>query len=189
MELLIIYGSVRTQREGIKAVRYIEKHLHERGHEVRVADPMQLQLPLLEKMYKEYEKGEAPQAMEELAQAIKRADGYVIVTGEYNHQIPPALTNLMDHYMQEYFFKPSAIVSYSAGNFGGVRAAMAMRILLAELGTPSIPSIFSISKIQEFTEDGTPNDEHYDKNVGRFLDEYEWYLEAYKNQREKGTPY
>ena len=49
---------------------------------------------------------------------IKEADGYVIVSGEYNESIPPALTNMMDHFPpRAYAFKPCAIVSYSASKF------------------------------------------------------------------------
>jgi probable addiction module antidote protein len=38
----------------------------------------------------------------------------VIVSAEYNHSVPPALSNLLDHFLEEYFFKPSAIVSLAA---------------------------------------------------------------------------
>ena len=79
--------------------------------------------------------------LERLAGLIKAADGFIIVSGEYNHSIPPALSNLLDHFLEEYFWRPSAIVCYSAGPFGGVRAAMQLRAMLCELGTPSIPSL------------------------------------------------
>ena len=53
-----------------------------------------------------------------LENKIKEADGYVIVSGEYNESIPPALTNMMDHFPpRAYAFKPCAIVSYSASKF------------------------------------------------------------------------
>ena len=40
------------------------------------------------------------------------ADAIVVVSGEYNHSIPPALSNLLDHFLEEWFWKPSAIVCY-----------------------------------------------------------------------------
>ena len=80
--------------------------------------------------------------------------------GEYNHTIPPALANLLDHFLEEYFYKPSAIVCYSVGAFGGVRAAIALRAMLGEtsgMSSSSIPSIFLIAKVQDaFREDGSP---------------------------------
>ena len=48
-------------------------------------------------MYKEYPPGGAPEALERLAERVKAADAYVIVSGEYNHTVPPALANLLDH--------------------------------------------------------------------------------------------
>ena len=66
-------------------------------------------------MYKEYEKGQAPEVLERLATRIRAADAFIIVSGEYNHSIPPALSNLLDHFLEEYFWRPSAIVCYSAG--------------------------------------------------------------------------
>jgi NAD(P)H-dependent FMN reductase len=53
----------------------------------------------------------------------------------------------LDHFLEEYFWRPSAIVCYSAGQFGGVRAAMQLRMTLAELGMSSVPSIFPIPRI------------------------------------------
>ena len=97
----------------------------------------------------------------------------MIVSGEYNHSIPPALTNLLDHFLEEWFWRPSAIACYSAGAFGGVRAAMQLRATLAELGMPSIPSIHPMPKVQDqFEADGTPRDPAHVRRIGRFLDEF-----------------
>ena len=137
----------------------------------------------------EYKEGKAPKNIQKLHDIFQKSDGYVIVTGEYNHGVPPALKNIMDYFMKEYFFKPSAIVSYSNGNFGGVRAMMSWRAILPEIGTPSIPSTFPISKVQEFDDEGNPKEEFYNQNVRRFLDEFEWYVDALKAAREKGVPY
>lgn len=189
LKILIIYGSVRKNRQGIKAVRFLENTLKSKGHEVTLIDPLEFDFPLLDKMYKEL-KEKAPEKMIALANTLKESDAFIIVSGEYNHSIPPALSNLLNHYMEEYFWKPSAIVSYSVGGFGGVRAAMQLRAMLAELGMPSIPSTFPISKVHEaFSEEGKDLTGNYEMRIGRFLDELEWYAEALKNQRLKGTPY
>jgi len=65
--------------------------------------------------------------MEELAEHIRTADGFVVVAGEYNHSIQPGLSNLMDHSLEEYYFRPASVVSYSVGGFGSVRAAIQLR--------------------------------------------------------------
>ena len=190
LDLAIILGTVRSDRMGIRAARFIEHELQGRGHATTLVDPLEHRLPLLDRMYKEYPKGEAPAVLEELAVLYRRVDGFVIVSGEYNHGIPPALKNLLDHFLEEYFFRPSAIVSYSAGAFGGVRAAMQLRMTLAELGMASIPSLFPIRTIgRTLAEDGTPLDPAFAKRTSRFLAELEWYAEALKAQRAKGLPY
>jgi NAD(P)H-dependent FMN reductase len=186
LNLLVFYGSVRSTRQGIKAARFVTNKCRERGHEVFLVDPLEFPLPLLDKMYKEYPPGGAPQLLERLAKRVKAADAYLIVSGEYNHSIPPALANLLDYFLEEYFYKPSAIVCYSAGAFGGVRAAMPLRAMLGELGMSSIPSIFPIPKVQDaFREDGAPIDQGYERRIVKFLDELEWYACALKEARER----
>jgi NAD(P)H-dependent FMN reductase len=114
----------------------------------------------------------------------------VIVSGEYNHSIQPALSNLLDHFLEEYFFKPSAIVCYSAGAFGGVRAAMQLRAMLAELGMSSIPSLLPFPKAQEMLDpDGKPTGDRPGKSAVRFFDELEWYADALRAARAQRRPY
>ncbi len=186
----LLYGSVRTERQGIKAAKYLEKKLQERNIKVHFIDPMEYNLPFLDKMYKEYEQGKAPENMEKLAQKFKDSDGFLIVTGEYNHSIPPALKNLLDHFQTEYYFKPSAIASYSAGNFGGVRSAVHLRVILGELGMPAISSMLPFPVIGSFFDENlVPKNKFTEPSAQRFLDEFEWYMEAFKEKRLQGTPY
>jgi NAD(P)H-dependent FMN reductase len=190
MKLVVIFGSVRSNRQGIKAARFVERGFIARGHDVSLIDPVEVRLPLLDRMYKEYPKGSAPQPLERLAALYRAADGFVVVSGEYNHSIPPALSNLLDHFLEEYFFRPSAIVTYSAGAFGGVRAAMQLRAMLSELGMPSISSTLPIPAIgSAFSENGEPIDPAYGRRFARFAAEFEWYAAALRAARLVGVPY
>jgi len=188
---VVFYGSYRSDRQGIKAARFMIDQLKQRNHEVIFADAKEYDFGILDRMYKEYGKGQAPAKMEELAEHIRTADGFVVVAGEYNHSIQPGLSNLMDHYLEEYFFRPAGIVSYSVGSFGGVRAAIQLRAFLSEMGMPTISSIFAISKIGDsLSEAGGSQEVALTKRVSQFLDELEWYEEALQRQRkEKGTPF
>jgi NAD(P)H-dependent FMN reductase len=186
----VILGSVRSDRQGLKAARFVIRYLENRGHEAPLVDPLELKLPLLDRMYKEYPKGEAPVTLERLAELFRRADAFVVVSGEYNHSIPPGLSNTLDHFLEEYFWRPSAIVCYSGGRFGGVRAAMQLRAMLCELGMPSIPSLLPIPEIGKTLDpEGNPQQPWLDKSAGRFIDELVWYAEALRRQRTEGTPY
>jgi NAD(P)H-dependent FMN reductase len=107
----VLYGSARRGRQGIKAAKFIVKKLTLRGHQVELIDSDKSYLPMLDLMYKEYEPGQAPAAMENVASILRDADGFIVVTAEYNHSVPAALKNLLDHFQREYHYKPSGIVT------------------------------------------------------------------------------
>lgn len=186
LKTAVIYGSARRARQGINAARFVVRKLEKRAHDVTLIDSMDHELPMLDLMYKEYDEGGAPGPMEAIAGTLRQADGFVIVSGEYNHSIPAALKNLLDHFQKEYLYKPSAIVTYSAGPFAGVRNLVNLRGILAELGTPSIPSAFPVSQVgKAFDDEGNTLDKAYDGRVVKFLDEYEWYAKALQRARNK----
>ena len=187
-KIAVIVGSMRSERHGIKVAKWVVSKLKEKGHDVSLVDPLELNLPLLDKMYKEMES--PPEKLQKLQKILKEADGYVPITPEYNHSFSSALKNTLDYFLEEYFFKPSAIVSYSMGPFGGVVAGNHLRQVLAELGASAIPSQLPISKVHEtFDNDGKLLDDNYEKRFSKFLDEFEWYMSALTKQRELGTPY
>ena len=186
--IAVMVGSVRSDRQGIKVARWLEKKLLSRNHTVFFIDPLELKLPLLDRMYKEM--SHPSETLQCLRNKIKDADGYLPITPEYNRSTSGAMKNTLDYFLEEYYFKPSAIVSYSAGAFGGINATQQLRLVFAELGAPSIPSSFSIPRVHTvFSNDGKLLDDSYDKRVVRFLEEFEWYIEALENQRKIGVPY
>jgi NAD(P)H-dependent FMN reductase len=190
LSVAVLLGSVRRDRMGSRAAKLVVRELERRGHEVHLVDPLEVQLPLLDRMYKEHAAGEAPENLERLATLYRGVDGFLVVSGEYNHGIPPALKNLLDHFLEEYFWRPSGIVCYSAGGFGGVRAAMQLRMTLAELGMPSISSLLPIPRIaQAIDEDGVAAEPIIERSMNRFLDEFIWYANALAQARAEGAPY
>jgi NAD(P)H-dependent FMN reductase len=187
-KIALIVGSVRQDRQGIKVARWMEEKLRNRNHTVFFIDPLELNLPLLDRMYKEMI--DPSEEMKSFRNKINDAEGYLAVTPEYNHSTSSAMKNTLDYFLEEYYFKPSAIVSYSPGLFGGINAAQQLRLVFAELGAPSISSSFVVPRVHKaFSEDGRLIDEAYNKRVSKFLAEFEWYIEAFKNQRTKGAPY
>ena len=82
--ILVFYGSYRRDRMGIRLARWLTAQLNAKGCDAELIDAKAIDLPMLDRMYKEYPKGEAPEAMETLATKIKGADGFLFVTGEYN---------------------------------------------------------------------------------------------------------
>jgi NAD(P)H-dependent FMN reductase len=124
-KIALIVGSVRHDRQGIKVARWMEQKLIDRNHVVFFIDPIEINLPLLDRMYKEMTN--PSEKLIDLHEKIKAAEGYMPVTPEYNHSTSAAMKNTLDYFLEEYYFKPSAIVSYSPGGFGGINAAQQMR--------------------------------------------------------------
>src|SRR5688572_14034526 len=145
---------------GIRLADYLVRRLAERGATPTLIDARAVGLPMLDRMYKEYPKGEAPAAMEALAEQIRGADAFVFVTGEYNWGVQPGLKNLTDHFLEEWFWRPAAIASYSAGRLGGARAATAWHGTLSEMGMVVISSTVAVGSIsQALSADSSPTGE------------------------------
>ncbi len=135
-------------------------------------------------------RGRHPPASRRWPTPIRNSDAVVLVTGEYNHSVPPALTNLLDHFLEEWSWRPSGILSYSAGSFGGVRAVEHLRSIVAELGMVAIPSSVPVPRVgSAFSRDGSAADERLQARFDRFAAELEWYAEAMAARRASGTPY
>jgi NAD(P)H-dependent FMN reductase len=189
LQVPVLFGSVRTERQGIKAARFVVNELKKYGCEPVLVDAKEYDLPLLDKMYKEYETGKAPVRLEELAKLYRAADGFAIVTGEYNHGVQPGLKNLLDYFLEEYYWRPSAIISYSGGYFGGARAAVQVREILGELGMPAISSVLPVPDVgSAFDDAGEPSDPKFRSRSEDFFKEFVWYMEALRAQRAKGAP-
>ena len=163
-----------------------------RGHGATLVDPAVDRLPLLDRMYKEYPKGTAPAALEKLAGQIRDADGFVFITGEYNWGMQPGLKNLTDHFLEEWFWRPAAIASYSAGRLSGAHAATAWHGTLCEMGMVVISSTIAVGPIaQTLSADGKPQGEGgraLEQAFPRFADDLAWWVEAAKAQRARRAP-
>lgn len=192
LRLLVLYGSYRSDRMGIRLANYLVGEFAGLGHEVELIDARAIGLPMLDRMYKEHPKGEAPAAMEALADKIRNADGFVFVTGEYNWGVQPGLKNLTDHFLEEWFWRPAAIASYSAGRFSGVRAATAWHGTLSEMGMVVISSTLGVGPIaQTLDETATPigdGGKSLARAFPRFAADLAWWAEAAKAQRAEVKP-
>ena len=190
--ILVLYGSYRSDRMGIRLAQFVVEGLRGRGDEVELIDARAVGLPMLDRMYKEYRKGEAPAALEKLAGQIRDAEGFVFITGEYNWGIQPGLKNLTDHFLEEWFWRPAAIASYSAGRLSGVRAATAWHGTLSEMGMVVISSTIAVGPIaQTLSEQGEPTGEGgkaLERAFPRFADDLAWWVEAAKAQRARKPP-
>jgi NAD(P)H-dependent FMN reductase len=185
--VLVFYGSYRAARIGIRMATFVTAELRARGALAELIDAREIGLPILDRMYKEYPKGTAPPKMEELAGKIRAADAFVFVVGEYNWGPQPGLKNLTDHFLEEWYWRPAAIVSYSPGRLSGARASSAWHPILSEMGIVVISSTLAVGPIAEtFDAQGEPIGDVgrvVRKAFGRVADDLAWWTSAAKHQR------
>ena len=193
-KVLVFYGSYRSGRMGIRLADFVVAGLRARGVDAELVDAKAIDLPMLDRMYKEYPPGTAPATLESLAGRIRGADAFVFITGEYNWGPQPGLKNLTDHFLEEWFWRPAAIASYSAGRFSGVRSGSIWHAILSEMGMVVVSSTLAVGPIsQTLDADGKPTGsagEQLQKAFVRFADDLAWWTEAAREQRQRRTlPY
>ena len=114
LKLSIIYGSTRKGRLGIRFAKYLEKEFTKRGNNCFLVDPDDLALDTLKKRYVDYDEGKAPSTLAKLHSQFVETDAFIMVSGEYNHFIPPALINILAKItssLSSIIFQPSIILS------------------------------------------------------------------------------
>jgi chromate reductase len=157
------------------------------NYTVEVVDPRVLQLPVLGTPHFYYsgkEGDRAPAILDEIAAKVSAADAYLVVSPEYNHSVPPALSNLMSYFGgSRYAFKPSGTVVYSGGEYGGMRAAMALRPFLSELGCLPVSAITAFPNAKQLiTKEGVASEDTL-KRLERMIVQLDFWAHAAKLQR------
>ncbi len=189
LKISIIYGSTRDGRLGIRFAKYLKNEFINRNIEAVLIDPLENNLETLTKRYSDYDSNSAPNGLENIHQELESSDAFVIVSAEYNHFMPPALVNLLNHFYAEYQRKPSAVATYSVSPFGGVRVSTPLRSFLAQLGMPPISSMIHAPFVNKnFNNEGERISEDKDerqKEFIKFAEEIEWYANALKTARNK----
>lgn len=202
MKFLIFLGSVRLStppsppRLGERVAKACQACLQATFTDVSVEiiDPLDYPTQPIFKPHFAYRSHQAPEPLQTLAQKIQTADGYVMVSPEYNHSMSPALMDLLNHFGSSLFgFKPSAIVTYSMGQWGGARAAVNMRTFLAELGCLPVSAMIHIPKAQTVYDeqgrclDGVDASSWHQYLLRTFL-QLHWWAMASQAQRHQINP-
>nr|WP_314445260.1 NAD(P)H-dependent oxidoreductase [uncultured Sphingomonas sp.] len=179
----------RPARLGLRVARACMRLLQQRGN-AELIDALEWPLAQPFKPHFSFAQGKAPDDLEALAAKVQAADGYVMISPEYNHSMSPALAHMLNHFGSSLFsWKPSLIVTYSAGQWGGTRAAVAMRPFLSELGCLPVSAMVHVPEAHTvFDETGGYQDgidgARWNGYVGRGLDQLAWWAEAAAIQRE-----
>ncbi len=176
--ILVLAGTTRVQRLSIKAAEYVAEIGRTYPElEIQLVDPNDFNFP---------GDGNDPEGKDsKYSELTAKADGFFIVTPEYNHSFPGSLKRMLDSELANYIHKPVALAGVSNGSWGGVRAVEALVTTVREMGLVATFTSAYFPRIQDvFDELGKPIDERTEKGVRRAYDELIWMAKTLKYGRD-----
>lgn len=195
MNIQVIIASTRPARLGQRVGKWVaEVAAQKPGFNVELVDLDDFDLPHFdESVSPRFNSSRQPNpgARRWLAKAGK-ADGYVIVTPEYNHSIPGVLKDALDFLDWQFTKKPVAIVSY--GTVGGARAAEQLKQILIEVKAAVVPEAVALQNVATIIDESgrflgeNSNPRSPVASLGKTLDELAWWTATLKVGRELPAP-
>jgi NAD(P)H-dependent FMN reductase len=179
MHIAILSTSLRQARKSHRVVRYFKSRIEEdASRRVDVLDLQEYNFPLFDERIRFMEN--PPANVLDFADRIRKADGVIIVTPEYNGGYPASLKNVIDLLKDEWLRKPIALITVSSGPYGGVLVSPSLVFTLWKKGCWVVPARYNVASVEEsFAEDGTPADKTTaDRRATAFLQELYWCAEA-----------
>jgi NAD(P)H-dependent FMN reductase len=177
LRIAILIGSTREGRFGPTAARWIEHRARARADlDVDVIDLADVDLPAT------YPND--PGHLAPMLARLRRADGFIVVTPEYNHSFPASLKQAIDVAHSEWRAKPVSFVSYGASS-GGLRAVEQLRLVFAELQAVGLRDTVSFHCYWEALDDEGELDDRGDAPAEILLDQLTWWAEALRDARRR----
>jgi NAD(P)H-dependent FMN reductase len=176
--ILVLVGTIRVQRESIKAAEFVAEIGKTYPElEIELVDPKNFNFP---------GDGNDPEGKDpRYSELTKKADGFFIITPEYNHSFPGSLKRMLDSELENYIHKPVAIAGASSGGWGGVRAVESLVPVVRELGLVVTFTSTYFPRVQDaFNEDGKPLDQRTEIGVRKAYDELIWMAKTLKAGRQ-----
>ncbi|MEV6843878.1 NAD(P)H-dependent oxidoreductase [Actinoplanes sp. NPDC051411] len=130
LRIAVVIGSVRTPRLADPLAAWLEQELAAVDWaELDMIDLASVPLPM-------HEMRPGGAAASPIAGRLAAADGFVLLTPEYNHSFPASVKNMIDWHLEEWAYKPVAFVAY--GGSGGIRAVEQLRTVFPELRAATV---------------------------------------------------
>lgn len=168
--IAVIVGSTREGRVGGTVAGWFVAVAKQRADiEVDVVDLVDFDFPA---RYPE----EVTDEMNRFTAAIDRADGYVVVTPEYNRSFPASLKQAIDFAYDEWHAKPVGFVSYGCRSRGH-HAVAALRVVFADLHTVALRDEVALDLMETQPGPGL------EPAAGVLLDQLVWWSDALRTAR------
>ena len=189
LKIQTILGSTRQNRFGDKPAQWIYGEAKKReGIEAELLDLRDYPLPFFnEPASPAMSKGEySNEVAKRWVKKVGEADGYIIVTPEYNHGYPAVLKNALDYAYAEWNNKPVGFVSY--GGVAGARSVEQLRQVVIELQMAPIRNSVHVPAFWTmFDEGGALKAGAFDafkKSADAMIEQLLWWARALKAARE-----
>lgn len=179
INIVVIEGTKRIDRLSITAAKYV----YEIGKtypelEVTFVDPNDIVLPTPEGQ-KDHDRNA------QFSEITAKADGFFIVTPEYNHSYPSSIKRLLDSEYVNFHHKALAFGGVSDGPWGGVRCIEALNQVAKALGLSTLRKDVQFPFIQNiFDDSGKPKDAEIEKRVRGVYSELIWMSKTLKYGRD-----
>jgi NAD(P)H-dependent FMN reductase len=179
MKIAIISASVRMGRNSHRVALFFKNYIETNNlATVDLVDLNKYQFPIFEERLRNIRNPTT--SMLDFADKIRKADGVIIVTPEYNGGYPASLKNVIDLLYAEWRRKPIALATVSNGPFGGAQVTTSLVFSLWKIGAWVVPAMYPVPKVQsQYDENGKPIEkDSTEKRTKSFIDELFWCTEA-----------
>lgn len=183
--IALLSSSVRTGRNSHRVSLFLRNYISENGlASVDLIDLAEYEFPVFDERLK-FMKDPSEDVLE-FAERIKKAEGVIVVTPEYNGGYPAALKNVIDLLYPEWKRKPIGISTVSSGAFGGSQVGTSLSFTFLKIGALVTPAVFRVPNVQDaYDENGlAANKEASGRRAKTFLDEFFWLVEAKKRMND-----
>jgi NAD(P)H-dependent FMN reductase len=190
LKLKVIVASTRPGRVGLPVGEwFVENANKHAGFEAELVDLLTVNLPMFDEPNHPILQQYTHDHTKEWSKIVEEADGFVLITPEYNYFAPATIVNAIDFLHHEWHYKPVGIVSYG-GVSAGTRAAQSIKPLLTSVKTMPIPEgvfIPFVSQLIDKEDNSFKADETHEAAANKMLDELVKWATALKTLHTKQT--
>jgi len=185
--VILFLGSIRPNRMVDRVLNFVKAEVEAKGFNVTIFDPLEMNFELLKVPLHFYPKDQAPAWLVEANEKIQKADAFLLISSEYNIGIPPALSNMLDHFPPTSFrHRPCGVVTYSMGSFGGIRVMSSIYQMINEFGMLCLPTNLNIPTVHtSITSEGKCSEERLSTKLTKLVDDLVWYTDAFANHKKQ----
>lgn len=179
MHIAILSASVRDGRKSHNVALHLERTIRGTSNTVDLIDLKALGFPLFSERLK-FMKDPEPGVVA-FAERIRKADGVIIVTPEYNGSLPASLKNVIDLLTEDWKGKPISLCTASGGAFAGTQVMVELLFPLWKIKAWVVPSSLQVPKVHEQFDgngDVLMDAEGWQRRTTTFLNDLGWAMEA-----------